>query len=277
MLKGPCIHWTFYADPCLRVTQVGNIEMRDRSSVQVPPCEVSYVGTSGRLISEKTYQRTKAFSGGLAPVEGGSVRSLILCSSVLLITCFCTLVQAESVQDRGLPGAVAFEAVFPHIVSGSLGDVKYQSDLIIVNSQDRKAVIELDFYFNSGQTANDLLAGPSDWVVAPWARMENLERSPGNGRFYEEVPGHSVRRLSIPGRKSSLVGEEFSAWARLRSNVDISAYQEVRVVDQRGKSYQAEMTPSTLAAGSADLRVTADRSGPSIGTYGISLVNPRSG
>jgi hypothetical protein len=192
--------------------------------------------------------------------------SFASCSFALLIACFCTLVEAESVQERGLPGAVAFEAVFPHVVSGSLGDVQYESDLIIVNSEDRKAVIELDFYFGSGQTANDLLAGG----------IPNLKRSPDNGRFYDEVSGHSIRRLKFPRRDSSLLGQDFSGWAKLRSNVNISAYQEIRVVDQRGKSYQAEVTPSTIGAGSADLTVFADRRGPNIATSGISLVNPHS-
>jgi len=180
--------------------------------------------------------------------------------------CFCIFLEAESVQDRALPGAVAFEAVFPHIVSGALADIQYQSELIITNSEDRKAVIELDFYFNSGQTANDLLDGG----------IQNLKRSPDNGRFYQEVPGHSVRRLKFPRRDSSLLDQDFSGWAKLRSNVDISAYQEIRVVDQRGKSYQAELAPSTIAAGSAALTVFADRRGPNVGASGISLVNPRS-
>ncbi len=130
------------------------------------------------------------------------MRCLIWFLSVSLLPCFMNAVQAESVQDRGLPGAVAFEAVFPHVVSGSLGDVQYQSDLVIINSEDQKALIELDFFFDSGQTANDLLAagGANSNTSYPWSAIENLYRSVENGRFYVEVAGHTVKRLEFPGR-----------------------------------------------------------------------------
>ncbi len=211
--------------------------------------------------------------------------------SISLVFSFSIVLRAESVQDRGLPGAVAFEAVFPHIVSGSLGDIQYQSDLVIINSEDQKALVELDFYFESGQTANDLLDdGGADWSTSyPWARMENLARSVENGRFYVEVAGHTVLRLEFPGRLTSLVGQEFSAWAKLRSNVMVSAFEEIRVIDERGLQVRADVTTSIAAARQAELSVmtskcpwhtgdpvfeNAPQGGWVIGTYGISLVNP---
>jgi len=216
----------------------------------------------------------------------------ISCFSVSLVACFCIFLEAESVQDRGFPGAVVFEAVFPHVVVGSIADIQYQSEIVIINSEDRKAQVELDFFFPSGESANDLLAdGGADWKISfPWSRMENLQRSVENGRFYDEVAGHTVKRLEFPGRVTSLIGKELSCWARLRSNVSVSVFEKIRVVDGRGMQASADVTSSIAAVKQAELGTVnfkspwysgdpifenAPQAGWHIGTSGFSLVNPR--
>ncbi len=207
---------------------------------------------------------------------------------------FVVNLAAESVQERGLPGAVKFEAVFPHIVSGVLADLRYESQLVLVNSEDRDAQVELEFFFDSGESAQNFLdlvldRGEARPSGTSWRSDQGLGRSQEDGLFYFKLGAHSVRRFSFPGEYNPLVGREFSAWAKLRSNLTLSALQEIRVTDERGVTSRADLTAAICAAKQAELSVgnfksmvySADplfEGGTQIGwairTDGISLVNP---
>jgi len=207
---------------------------------------------------------------------------------------FLVSLLADTVQERGLPGAVKFETVFPHVVSVGLGALRYESELIVVNSENRAAMLEVELFFESGESAHELLTQVLDrGALRPpgtsWNRSQLLNSSPENGRFYFAVAAHSVRRLKFPGEYNPLVGREFSAWAKLRSNVSVSAFKEIGVVDERGLQVTADVTSSIAGAKQAELRVmrfknpwhsgdpvfeNAPQAGWVIGTYGLSLVNP---
>jgi len=208
----------------------------------------------------------------------------------LFTSMFVVSLIAETVQERGLPGAVQFEAVFPHIVSGAFGELRYETELIIVHSENRAAQLELELFFESGESAQQLLSdrGPLNPPGNSWSGGQQLSHSLDNGRFYFDVAAHSVRHLKFPGQHNPLVGTEFAAWAKLRSNVSVSAFQQIRVRDERGFQTTAEVTPSITDTKQAELSVmtykcpwhsgdpvfdNAPQAGWVIGTYGISLVN----
>jgi len=68
VMEGPCEFRTYYWDPCLQISTVGEPDRPSRPDVRYPYCDVTYIDKSGHPISTETYQSAKEFSEGLAPV-----------------------------------------------------------------------------------------------------------------------------------------------------------------------------------------------------------------
>ncbi len=193
-----------------------------------------------------------------------------------------SFIYAETVQDAGIPGAVKFEAVFPHLVWGNIGGLSHFVELVLINPTNRRVHYELQLFHPDGSLAKEVL--------------ESLSYRDGtlldDGRLHSVVLANSVWSWFM--NPPDLTEEPFIGWAILRADGELQAFWRLNLWDmgpQAGILKVASM--ASLTAGyqgvrSASLRVQAtkeqtlsDFKDPDgkrqqiweVGTTGVSLVN----
>ncbi len=119
---------------------------------------------------------------------------------------------AETVQEAGLPNPAVLEIVFPQIKFGQRS-VKFATEIVIENSTQHVAYVELDLFDQQGQVPSLAWDGEGGTCVRP-GTIVSLELPPG------------------PRRTGELLDPLFVGWAILRSNKKITRRQVSHWFDQ---------------------------------------------
>jgi len=217
-------------------------------------------------------------------VEEEVMRRLLLSLYLLLLGFDCFLFPWAA-DEGGLPKTIRFENVFPHVVFGQLGAIRYETELVFVNPDSRPALLELTFYNASGESAHELLQLQSTGLgEGSWSNSQGLCAGTvldGDEHLYAELPAHSVKEFLLPGLKNYLVGKEFEGWVVARSNSPLTGYERIWMSDDRGFSSHVEVLGNSGGThGEIDLifglSTFADTGVRTHQTGGIAFVNPGS-
>ena len=158
------------------------------------------------------------------------VMNRALAALVTLTALLASGVCAETLQERGLPSLVSFEAVFPQFAFGREDPFHLKSEIVVINPSDAVALFEFGLFHPTGESAFEIFEDCDNrGDLTCWRNPYDLKLSPENSVYYKTLPPHSVQRLAFPGQNSHLVERFFSGWLRLRSNHELMAYQVLTV------------------------------------------------
>ncbi len=198
-------------------------------------------------------------------------------------------VAAAGEEEFVPPRTVAYEAVISDLVFRTSTFPLIESYLVVINSDADPALLEMEFFFSDGRSATDFFnqidPDPNLIGFRSWGGQDLIRPSQETGRFYRVIPPHTLLELDFPGVRNPLVGQDFSGWAKLRSNRAVAAFQEVVVrSDPEQEASQIRNTVSLgrtlegrLFAGASSceiVRVGMGRIGSTILKTGIALTNP---
>ncbi|HEY3131307.1 MAG TPA: hypothetical protein VGL91_17755, partial [Acidobacteriota bacterium] len=205
-------------------------------------------------------------------------------SIIVIVGLAPTIAVAQTVQDLGLLSPVAFEAVFPEVVFGTSGPLNFQSEIVVINPTDETALLEVEVFHSSGTSAFGLLDGSLFFHN----RFTDIEEN----RFYKELPPHSVQRFPFSDKEVKLPAGPFVGWAKLRSNQEVSGYEEITLLHlESRKSTTADFAANLVGAVSASGRAlsfkcqiyagdpvfqNAPQIGWAISTSALAVANPGS-
>lgn len=159
---------------------------------------------------------------------------------------------AQTVQELGLPNPVEFEAVFPHVAFGTTGALALESEIVVVNPTDHRALLEFELRHPSSGSATILLD--------EWANRNQFTHSKEDGKLYGEVFPHAIKRLTLSTDCNPDPTEPFlkcvrpltglfSGWIILRSNYPLTAHQEIRLTHlESSRSDRASLVGNYVGA-----------------------------
>jgi len=154
--------------------------------------------------------------------SGQEVGTLFLLAASLTGT-FCAGF-ADTVQDRGLPGAVRTEVVFPFVAWGRIEGFFHVTELILVNTGDQDLRFELQLFNSDGTLARDYLASQETVGTSAFLMEDGMLRG--------FVAANSVLSWNLEPWWGSGEGF-FQGWVLLRSDRELAAHLRYTVLELR--------------------------------------------